>query len=233
MSTRPAHALVVDAARPRGARLPDVAPALDENQLRWWRPDVGGGFAPSFMYPEEVTLAAACCCCGGDQRVEDRRRLSRAVQERIQYWTSSRPRRRRPAPRCARHDPRQAPTPARHQPPYTPRPPCPAPYMLPPTGSTAHRRDQQGRDHAGARAGLSEGAFRWNACSTASPTSSRFIARKCAAQPRAAEKCPTSRDEDPLRSPVASTAATFSGCQRRALATIDHAGFAERSAALG
>jgi carbon-monoxide dehydrogenase large subunit len=62
---------------------------LDENQVRVVAPDVGGGFGAKFvMYPEEVTLAAASLLLRRPIKwVEDRREhFLAAVQEREQYW---------------------------------------------------------------------------------------------------------------------------------------------------
>ena len=62
---------------------------LDENQVRVVAPDVGGGFGAKFvMYPEEVTVAAACLKLRRPIKwVEDRREhFLAAVQERDQYW---------------------------------------------------------------------------------------------------------------------------------------------------
>ena len=81
--------MVVDAARARGARLPDELLRLDENQIRVVAPEVGGGFGAKFvLYPEEVTLAAACLLLRRPIKwIEDRREhFLAAVQEREQYW---------------------------------------------------------------------------------------------------------------------------------------------------
>jgi aerobic carbon-monoxide dehydrogenase large subunit len=62
---------------------------LDENQVRVVAPDVGGGFGAKFvMYPEEVTVAAACLKLRAPIKwIEDRREhFLAAVQERDQYW---------------------------------------------------------------------------------------------------------------------------------------------------
>ncbi len=135
---------------------------LDENQIRVVAPDVGGGFGAKFvMYPEEVALSAASLRLRRPIKwIEDRREhFFAAVQERDQYWELE---------VAFDHDGRVLGVRGElihDQGAYTPQGTQSAVQRfdrragpLHPAGlrsAGAGGRDQQGRDHAGARRRLS------------------------------------------------------------------------------
>jgi carbon-monoxide dehydrogenase large subunit len=210
---------------------------LDENQLRVVAPDVGGGFGAKFvMYPEEVTLAAACLLLRRPIKwVEDRREhFLAAVQERDQYWdlevAFDGDGRLLGVRGDMIHD-EGAYTPQGINLPYNASTALPGPYMLPAYQLDVRIAETNKVATMPVRgAGYPEGAFAME----------RLL-------DRIADELALDRAEVRLRnlvppekmpyitpmktragSPVALDSGDFLGCQRTALATIDHAGFAER-----
>ena len=162
---------------------------LDENQMRVVAPDVGGGFGAKFvMYPEEVAIAAACLKLRRPVKwIEDRREhFLAAVQERDQYWdleVAFDDDGRLLGVRGRMIHDEGAYTPQGINLPYNASTALPGP--LHPAGLRARRaggRDQQGRDHAGARRRLSGGRVRDGArARSPSRTSSASTAPRCGA----------------------------------------------------
>jgi aerobic carbon-monoxide dehydrogenase large subunit len=210
---------------------------LDENQLRVVAPDVGGGFGAKFvMYPEEVTLAAACLLLRRPLKwVEDRREhFLAAVQERDQYWeleVAFDGDGRLLGVRGEMIHDQGAFTPQGINLPYNASTALPGPYILP-----AYRLDVRVAETNKVAtmpvrgAGYPEGAFAMERLLDA-------IADALAldrAQVRLRNLVPPEKMPyvSPLKtragSPVALDSGDFPGCQRMALAAIDHAGFAER-----
>ena len=143
--------------------LPDDLLRLDENQLRVVAPDVGGGFGAKFvMYPEEVDgrRLRALMLRRPIKWIEDRREhFLAAIQEREQYWdleVAFEDDGRLLAVRGRMIHDQGAYTPQGINLPYNASTALPGPYILPDYElRRAGGRDQQGRDHAGARRRLS------------------------------------------------------------------------------
>jgi carbon-monoxide dehydrogenase large subunit len=210
---------------------------LDENQLRVVAPDVGGGFGAKFvMYPEEVTLAAACLLLRRPLKwVEDRREhFLAAVQERDQYWdleVAFDDDGRLLGVRGEMIHDEGAYTPQGINLPYNASTALPGPYLLPAYELNVRVVETNKVATMPVRgAGYPEGAFAME----------RLL-------DRIADELSLDRAEVRLRnlvpaemmpyvsplktragSPVALDSGDFPACQRMALATIDHAGFAER-----
>jgi carbon-monoxide dehydrogenase large subunit len=210
---------------------------LDENQLRVVAPDVGGGFGAKFaMYPEEVTLATACLLLRRPIKwVEDRREhFLAAVQERDQYWdleVAFDDDGRLLGVRGAMIHDQGAYTPQGINLPYNASTALPGPYILPAYQLDVRVVETNKVATMPVRgAGYPEGAFAME----------RLL-------DRIADELDLDRTEvrlrnlvppekmpyvSPLRtragSPVALDSGDFPGCQRQALAAIDHAGFAAR-----
>jgi len=210
---------------------------LDENQLRVVAPDVGGGFGAKFvMYPEEVTLAAACLLLRRPIKwVEDRREhFLAAVQERDQYWdleVAFDGDGRLLGVRGEMIHDEGAYTPQGINLPYNASTAVPGPYMLPAYQLDVRVAETNKVATMPVRgAGYPEGAFameRLLDCIADELSLDRAEVRLRNLVPP--EKMPY---VSPLKtrsgSPVALDSGDFLGCQRRALAVIDHAGFAER-----
>jgi carbon-monoxide dehydrogenase large subunit len=210
---------------------------LDENQLRVVAPDVGGGFGAKFvMYPEEVTLAAACLKLRRPVKwIEDRREhFLAAVQERDQYWdleVAFDDDGRLLGVRGSMIHDEGAYTPQGINLPYNASTALPGPYMLP-----AYQLDVKVVETNKVAtmpvrgAGYPEGAFAMerllDAVADTLGLDRAEVRRRNLVPP---EKMPY---VSPLKtrsgSPVALDSGDFLGCQRIALETIDHAGFAER-----
>jgi aerobic carbon-monoxide dehydrogenase large subunit len=210
---------------------------LDENQLRVVAPDVGGGFGAKFvMYPEEVTLAAACLKLRRPIKwIEDRREhFLAAVQERDQYWdleVAFDDDGRLLGVRGSMIHDEGAYTPQGINLPYNASTALPGPYMLP-----AYQLDVKVVETNKVAtmpvrgAGYPEGAFAMERLLDAIADTLHLdraeVRRRNLVPP---EKMPY---VSPLKtragSPVALDSGDFLGCQRMALETIDHAGFAER-----
>jgi aerobic carbon-monoxide dehydrogenase large subunit len=210
---------------------------LDENQLRVVAPDVGGGFGAKFvMYPEEVTLAASCLLLQRTIKwVEDRHEhFLAAVQERDQYWdleVAFDDRGRLLAVRGEMIHDEGAYTPQGINLPYNASTALPGPYLLPAYQLDVRVVETNKVATMPVRgAGYPEGAFAME----------RLLDRIAdelgldRAEVRLRNLVPPEKMPyvSPLKtragSPVALDSGDFVGCQRMALKTIDHGGFAER-----
>jgi aerobic carbon-monoxide dehydrogenase large subunit len=210
---------------------------LDENQLRVVAPDVGGGFGAKFvMYPEEVTLAASCLLLRRPIKwIEDRREhFLAAIQERDQYWdlevAFDEDGRLLGIRGEMIHD-EGAYTPQGINLPYNASTALPGPYILPAYQLDVRVVETNKVATMPVRgAGYPEGAFAMERLLDRIADAldlDRAEVRRRNLVP--AEKMPY---VSPLKtragSPVALDSGDFPACQRMALETIDHAGFASR-----